>query len=92
MNTAREQLLAEIEAFIARHDIRASYFGRDIAGDFSLVHRLRRGSGVRLETVDRIRRYIADYDAKHKRLCTRTPSLHRKPEGCTKSQIGRAGQ
>jgi len=61
MNTARAQLLAEIEAFIAKHDIRASYFGRDVAGDFSLLNRLRRGGDVRLETADKIRRYMADY-------------------------------
>jgi hypothetical protein len=60
--SARDELLAEIEAFLIKHDIRASYFGRDIVGDFSLVSRLRRGGDVRLETVDKIRTYMAAYN------------------------------
>lgn len=66
MHTAKAQLLADIEAFIAKHDLRASYFGRDVCGDFSLVNRLRRGGDVRLETADKIRRYMADYKPRPK--------------------------
>lgn len=61
MTTARAQLLAEIEAFLKAHDYRATYFGRDTVGDFSLVNRLRRGGDVRLETADRIRKFMQAY-------------------------------
>lgn len=64
MTPARTQLLAEIEAFIAKHDIRASYFGRDAVGDLSLLNRLRRGGDIKLETADKIRRYMASYRPK----------------------------
>lgn len=66
MITGRAQLLAEIEAFLEAHDYRATYFGRDTVGDFSLVNRLRRGGGVRLTTADKIRRFMATYKGRPK--------------------------
>lgn len=80
MITAKTQLLAEIEAFIAKHDIRASYFGRDVVGDFSLVNRLRRGGDVRLETADKIRRYMAAYKPRPKPVKNTGPGRRARSE------------
>lgn len=66
MMTARSQLLAEIEAFLKANDYRATYFGRDTVGDFSLVNRLRKGGDVHLETADRIRKFMQGYKPRPK--------------------------
>lgn len=59
--TAREQLLADIEAFIARHAMYPTTFGRLAANDTALVSRLRNGATVRLDTAERLRRFMSEY-------------------------------
>ena len=59
MASSTQQLLADIEAFLDAHNMRAAYFGRDAVNDTSLVYRLRKGKTVRLETADRIRAFMA---------------------------------
>jgi hypothetical protein len=61
MTTSREQLLAEIEAFIANHAMSATAFGEIVINDRHLVRRLRAGGSVTLDTWDRIRAFMADY-------------------------------
>jgi len=59
--TAREQLISEIEAFLERHQMYPTTFGRLAANDTALVSRLRNGASVRLDTADRLRKFMADY-------------------------------
>ncbi len=61
MTDARKQLLDDIEEFLKRHGMFASYFGRDAINDTALVSRLRAGGTVHLETADRIRAFMRDY-------------------------------
>ena len=49
-----EQLRMDIEAWIARHGMSATRFGRDALGDPGFVEALRRGRRVRLATADRV--------------------------------------
>lgn len=61
MSSSREQLLAEVEAFLKRESIAPSQFGQDAVNDRSFVGRLRRGADVRLETADRVRAFMERY-------------------------------
>lgn len=66
MIEARTRLLTDIEAFLKRTNMFASEFGRRVANNTALVTRLRNGLDVRLETADRIRRFMEAYEADHK--------------------------
>ena len=46
--------LSRVEAFLLRHGMPASRFGRDAVGDGSFVRNLRSGSSPRLVTVDKV--------------------------------------
>ena len=59
--TARETLLAEIEAFLERHDLRPTTFGRLASNDTALVSRIRNGANVRLDTADALRLFMQCY-------------------------------
>jgi len=61
MNDARAQLLSDIEEFLRRNNMFATEFGRRVANNTALVTRLRSGLDVRLETADRIRKFMAQY-------------------------------
>jgi hypothetical protein len=59
----REQLIAEIDEFLGRSDIKMteSTFGRLAVNDGKLVSRLRSGGGLTLETAEKIQAFIRDY-------------------------------
>ncbi|MFZ4072103.1 MAG: hypothetical protein ACOYJ6_18660, partial [Caulobacterales bacterium] len=65
--SSKDQLLHEIEAFIARHQIPASVFGLAAVSDRGFVGRLRRGGDVRLDTADRVREFMSAYVPQKKR-------------------------
>lgn len=60
----RDDLLKEIDGFLRSQPddgrIAESTFGRLAVNDGKFVGRLRRGEGVTIDTVDRVRRFIAD--------------------------------
>ena len=58
MKTTREELLEQIEAYMARHEMSARDFGVALKNDTAFVYRLRRGRGLSDKTVDRVRRFI----------------------------------
>ncbi len=62
--SSREQLLSEIEAFIAANRMPASVFGLAAVSDRGFVGRLLKGGDVRLETADRVREFMAAYSPK----------------------------
>jgi predicted transcriptional regulator len=73
MIEARTRLLNEIEAFLKRTNMFASEFGRRVANNTALVTRLRNGLDVRLETADRIRRFMESYEPVDKQANTKIP-------------------
>jgi len=62
--TEREKFISDIEAFIADTGVAATEFGRLTMNDKKFVGRLRAGSDVRLDTVERVRRFMTDYRAR----------------------------
>lgn len=60
-NTPHQQLLTEIDAFIAETDMGVSYFGKVASGNSELVQRLRSGGRVWPETQDKVRTFMKRY-------------------------------
>lgn len=60
---SRDQLLAEIEAFLVRHNMRPTRFGLKAMNDGKFVFMLREGVDIRLSSVDRVRKFMADWEA-----------------------------
>lgn len=61
--TQRQQLIAEIEEFLRDRDMAETTFGLRAVNDGKFVGRLRAGKGVEIDTVDRVRAYIAEQKA-----------------------------
>jgi len=61
--TREEQLLAEIDAFMARDDVRIkeSTFGRQALNDSKFVRRLRGGMSISVDRFERVRAFIRNY-------------------------------
>ncbi len=54
-----DQILSQITEFCRRADMAESTFGRRAVNDGKLVHRLREGKRITIDTLDRIQAYIA---------------------------------
>jgi predicted MarR family transcription regulator len=61
--STREKLLADIEAFMKRHDMPHSTFGARALNDRMFVSRVRAGMDVRTRHLDTVRQFMADWDA-----------------------------
>jgi hypothetical protein len=59
-----QELIEAIDAFIERHGMRPSRFGRDATGEPQLLDSLRRGRSPSLDTANRIAGFMVSYDAK----------------------------
>ena len=62
MKTLTEQFHAEVESFLERSGFKATEFGRQAAGDPSLVLNLRRGRSPTLATADRILAFVREHE------------------------------
>lgn len=62
-----EQLLSAIDAFLKRHDMAPSRFGREAVSDANLISALRGGASPSLNRMHRLRDYMArkDQEAGH---------------------------
>lgn len=63
---AQHHILAEIEAFVARHEMAESTFGREALGDWRLIQELRGAQGRRPrrlwpETEAKVREFMSSY-------------------------------
>lgn len=67
MNTTREELINDIDAFIQRTGMSAASFGLAVARDNKLVSRLRSGRDILTGTADKIRDFMASYENKNNR-------------------------
>ena len=56
-----QTVLDEIETFLARTGMRHTAFGLRYNGDPSFVTRARRGRQMRADTIDDVRRFMAEY-------------------------------
>src|SRR5256885_5127307 len=54
-----DQILSQISDFCRQSDMAESTFGRRAVNDGKLVHRLREGKRITIDTLDRIQAYIA---------------------------------
>src|SRR6201981_4195570 len=54
-----DEILSQISAFRRSSDMAESTFGRRAVNDGKLVHRLREGKRITIDTLDRIQAYIA---------------------------------
>ena len=54
-----DQILSQISEYCRQADMAESTFGRRAVNDGKLVHRLREGKRITLDTLDRIQAYIA---------------------------------
>jgi hypothetical protein len=63
--STKETLLSEINAFLARHSMRAADFGKFALNDTGFVYRLRQDLDPKASTVDRCRSYMVRYDREH---------------------------
>ena len=53
-----DQLLSQISEFCQQNDMAETTFGRRTVNDGKLVHRLREGKRITIDTLDRIQAYI----------------------------------
>lgn len=58
MGDIHTELLAEIEAFLATHQIAPSKFGRLAVNDGKIVSRIRARKDIRVVTINRIRDFL----------------------------------
>lgn len=58
---SRRALAEDIEAFIVRHDLNPSRFGRMAMGDPKFVYELRKGRRMEPETMDELRTFMKAY-------------------------------
>jgi hypothetical protein len=59
--TIREALLADIDAFCKRWSVTRTEFGRMAAGDATFVSRLKAGSSIGINRVDKVRAFMRGY-------------------------------
>ncbi len=57
----KDDLIKEIDAYLARSGMNATEFGVAVLNDTAFVHRLRRGKDVRVATVEKVRKWMADH-------------------------------
>lgn len=57
------ELVEKIDAFLERHNMPESRFGRDAVGEPGLVGRIRKGSSPTLDMLNRIADFMASRDA-----------------------------
>lgn len=58
------ELLGDIEAFCHEHKTTVTRLGREAMNNPAIVHHMRKGRGVTLETAGKLYKYMKDYDAK----------------------------
>ena len=64
--TAREQLISDIDAFLKRHRLTATAFGRMSVNDTAFLSRLRAGADVRTKTIERLHAFMATFDSRER--------------------------
>lgn len=58
-----DELIGRIDAFLDRHNMRESSFGREAMNNSAFVGGLRAGSSPTLETLNRLKAFMAEKDS-----------------------------
>lgn len=64
-------LIADIEQFLAAHEMPPTTFGRRAIGDANLIEDLRAGRELRRATESKVRSFMATFDAQRVAVCPR---------------------
>lgn len=67
MTTIADQLLADIERFLAEHEMKPTTFGWLSCRDKATVRRLREGLGITSKRIDQIREFMANFEGNGRR-------------------------
>ena len=62
----REKLVQDIEKFLEKSGMSPTRFGIESVGRRSLMHQLRSGGGVNLDTAEKLRNFMKDWKARPK--------------------------
>ena len=79
-----DQILSQISEFCRQADMAESTFGRRAVNDGKLVHRLREGKRITIDTLDRIQAYIA---ASSRAGCRRRAASRYRPRSAIPAAI-----
>ena len=79
-----DQILSQITEFCRQADMAETTFGRRAVNDGKLVHRLREGKRITIDTLDRIQAYIA---ASTRAGCRRRGASKCRPKSATPAAI-----
>lgn len=63
-----KQLTADIDAFLARHGMLPTQFGVLALNDGGLMTKLRGGTDIRASRIDRIYKFMSDYEKKSQKI------------------------
>ena len=74
MSTLREQLLAEIDAFLAEAGMRETALGKKALNNTAFVSRVRDGRQPRANTIDKLRAWMAANRRKRRQRPNRNPA------------------
>jgi hypothetical protein len=69
--TSKQQLRTKIEKFLAQSGMSPTRFGVEALGDRAFMNRLRAGSEIRTDTIDKIDRFIDGWRPNHSRPLVR---------------------
>ena len=79
-----DQILSQITEFCRQADMAETTFGRRAVNDGKLVHRLREGKRITIDTLDRIQAYIA---ASTRTGCRRRAASKCRPKSAIRAAI-----
>ena len=83
MDEPLRELNARIAAFLERHAMAPTRFGRDATGDANLVSRLLDGRSPSLRTVGKCDRFMAEYEAERAASPGKPDKAARTVNGCS---------
>jgi hypothetical protein len=62
----RKQIISEIDSFLSRTEMPPTRLGMDAVGDANFVKRLRNGISPRIDTLDKLRRFMWTYQRRRR--------------------------
>lgn len=63
----QKQFLLRVELFLEQSGMSATQFGKTVMNDNSFVHELRRGRSCRVEVLDKVYKFIEEFDLREYR-------------------------
>lgn len=86
-----QQLIAEIDAFLARSGMAATTFGQRAVRNWQIVKQIKSGSNIGMKTAARLRGFMADYQVQEDQAARgMTVCVEARPKG-PMSRVGACG-